>query len=151
MPTITLKNETEMIQFGNYCAERLPNRCVCFLRGDLGAGKTTWMKGVLKGLGSQEILRSPTYPIVQNYRIDDKTVVHFDLYRLTGADDFEESGLGDEVDSADYLFVEWPKRARSQLPAPDFELIFQIGTNEHLVTLSEDGFETLKLTDWQKQ
>ena len=145
MPTLTFSKEQEMIEFGKICAKQISNPCVCYLMGDLGAGKTTWMKGVLKGLGSDEILRSPTYPIVQRYVVDHKNLVHFDLYRLSGADDFIDSGLGDELESADYLFVEWPRRAKSCLPAADFELKFQVTGDNHSITMSDACYKRLRL------
>jgi tRNA threonylcarbamoyladenosine biosynthesis protein TsaE len=144
MPTITLQKEDEMIALGAYCAKQLPPRCVCYLMGDLGAGKTTWMKGIIKGLGSDEILRSPTYPIVQHYSVNNKQLAHFDLYRLHGADDFLDSGLGDQLDE-DYVFIEWPRRAKECLPAPDFELTFQVTGTDHTISMDDAGFEQLRL------
>lgn len=144
MPTITVQKEEQMIALGEYCAKHLPENCVCYLTGDLGAGKTTWMKGVLKGLGSDDVLRSPTYPIVQNYIINKKKLAHFDLYRLQGADDFLDSGLSDELEN-DYVFIEWPDRAKECLPPPNVELLFQVNGTYHTVTLKDSCFQALQL------
>ena len=127
------KTAEDMIDFGKTFAQKLPKRCVCYLQGDLGSGKTTWMKGVLAGLGSTETLRSPTYPIVQVYSINDKKLAHFDLYRINGDDDFLDSGLDDVCKEADYVFIEWPDRVNCVLPCPDIELCFQIMAECHAV------------------
>lgn len=134
MTVFELKTAEDMIEFGKKFALQLPERCVCYLQGDLGAGKTTWMKGVLAGLGSTETLRSPTYPIVQVYSIGSKKLAHFDLYRINGDDDFLDSGLADECEAADYVFIEWPSRVNHVLPNPDIELRFQIMAQCHSVT-----------------
>jgi tRNA threonylcarbamoyladenosine biosynthesis protein TsaE len=148
MPTITLHDEEAMIALGAYCAQHLPARAVCYLIGDLGAGKTTWMKGILRGLGSTEVLRSPTYPIVQHYQVGDKMLAHFDLYRLNGCDDFLDSGLGDEIDQADYVFIEWPIRAKSCLPPANLEIIFQIALHSHTATFDKVAYDVFELRSY---
>jgi tRNA threonylcarbamoyladenosine biosynthesis protein TsaE len=146
MPTITVEKEATMIALGKHCAKQLTPPFVCYLMGDLGAGKTTWMKGILKGLGSKERLTSPTYPIVKRYQIGNKSLIHFDLYRLNGIDDFIDSGLTDELELADYLFIEWPMRAKACLPPPDIELTFEVSRNHHLVTMDSISFKALGLS-----
>ena len=136
MTTLHLNTADDMIAFGKEFAQKLPESCTCYLQGELGAGKTTWMKGLLAGLGSEEVLRSPTYPIVQVYSLGEKTLAHFDLYRINGDDDFFDSGLLDELEAADYVFIEWPCRVKNALPSADIELCFRIMPEYHSVTVS---------------
>ena len=137
MTTHDLATAADMMAFGEQFAQQLPGSCICYLQGELGAGKTTWMKGLLAGLGSQETLRSPTYPIVQVYHLVGKTLAHFDLYRINGDDDFLDSGLLDELEAADYVFIEWPSKVKKALPAADIELSFHIMPEYHSVTVAD--------------
>jgi tRNA threonylcarbamoyladenosine biosynthesis protein TsaE len=146
MPTIIVENHLKMIALGEYCAKQLTPPVVCYLTGNLGAGKTTFMKGILTGLGSDEALTSPTYPLIKRYTITNKQLVHFDLYRLTGVDDFIDSGLTDEFELADYIFIEWPLRAKACLPPANIELTFEITGNEHTVMMDNQAFEILHLS-----
>jgi tRNA threonylcarbamoyladenosine biosynthesis protein TsaE len=81
------------------------------LRGGLGSGKTTWVRAMLRGLGYGGRVPSPTYTLVEHYRIDGLTVAHFDLYRLAAAAEIENLGLRDWMaESAAWLLIEWPER-----------------------------------------
>lgn len=93
-----------------------------FLRGDLGAGKTTVARGLLRALGVAEVVRSPSYTLLETYESAGHRVLHLDLYRLAGGGELSALGLRDELDPGVLLLVEWPERAREALPAPDVEL-----------------------------
>ena len=90
------------------------------LIGDLGAGKTTLVRGVLRGLGFTGRVKSPTYPLLETYVVDDLVVVHFDLYRLESPDAFTEAGFEEYFAGPGLRFVEWPDRAGARLPNPDW-------------------------------
>ena len=90
------------------------------LVGDLGAGKTTLVRGVLRGLGYHGRVKSPTYPLLETYRIGDLNLAHFDLYRLESPDAFVEAGFDEEFSGPGLRFVEWPDRAEGRLPPPDW-------------------------------
>jgi len=82
------------------------------LRGDLGAGKTTWMRGLLRGLGVRGAVRSPTYTLVEPYDVGELWVVHADLYRLGDDSELTPLGLDEWFDRAQaWIFVEWPERS----------------------------------------
>lgn len=97
--------------------------CV-LLSGDLGAGKTTWVRAMLRALGHDGPVRSPTYAIVEPYRIGDLDVYHLDLYRIADPGELEFLGLRDWLLPDSLMLVEWPEHADGWLPEPDLALRF---------------------------
>ncbi len=92
---------------------------IWILEGTLGAGKTTLVQAMLKEWGVQGPVQSPTYSYVSIYRLADKTIYHFDLYRLTSADDFIQAGFDEYLyDEHAVVLIEWPEIVRSLLPKP---------------------------------
>lgn len=81
------------------------------LAGDLGAGKTTFVRGLLDALGVAGPVRSPTYTLVESYRAGDRTVHHLDWYRLAGEDDLEALGFRELLGARQWVLAEWPERA----------------------------------------
>jgi tRNA threonylcarbamoyladenosine biosynthesis protein TsaE len=115
--------------FGRCLAARLPRPCVVLLSGDLGAGKTTLVRGVLRGFGHRGAVRSPTFTLLEPYDLGDRHLYHLDLYRLGDAEELEYLGLRDLVDEDSLLFVEWPERATDALPAPDLAIRIAYATS----------------------
>jgi tRNA threonylcarbamoyladenosine biosynthesis protein TsaE len=95
------------------------------LRGDLGAGKTTLVRGVLQGLGHSGRVKSPTYGLVENYQLGDIHICHFDLYRLAHPEELEFLGVRDLLDGQ-VAFFEWPERANGWLGAADVEIAMAV-------------------------
>lgn len=95
---------------------------VVFLSGELGAGKTTLVRALLRALGHDGAVRSPTYAIVEPYRIDGLEVYHLDLYRIADPDELEYLGLREWLRPGVLLLVEWPERGQDALPVPDLHL-----------------------------
>jgi len=93
-----------------------------YLRGELGAGKTTCVRSLLRTLGVDGLIRSPTYTLVEAYQPRGITCVHVDLYRLQGPVEVDELGLRDYFDRECLLLVEWPEKGGSALPPADLEL-----------------------------
>src|SRR5690606_2567743 len=91
-------------------AAALPHRAVVHLRGDLGAGKTTLARGLLRALGVQGPVRSPTYTLVERYATSAGTVLHLDLYRIADPGELEFLGLDADEDDARLWLLEWPER-----------------------------------------
>jgi tRNA threonylcarbamoyladenosine biosynthesis protein TsaE len=93
-----------------------------YLHGDLGAGKTTFARALLQALGVGARIKSPTYSLLESYRVDGYDVHHLDLYRIADPGELEWLGLGEIADGTSLVLVEWPERGAGALPAADLEL-----------------------------
>lgn len=110
------------------------------LTGELGAGKTTLVGGLLKALGHAGPVRSPTYALIEPYRLADRDVHHCDLYRLRDPGELEDLGLRDLLTPRSVLLVEWPERAGSRLPPPDLSLRLEYSaTGRHVQVTSSSA------------
>ena len=109
---------------GRALARTRPASAMAFLHGDLGAGKSTLARALLRALGVQGAIRSPTYTLVERYPIEGGEAWHLDLYRIGDADELDFLGL-DEA-SATLWLVEWPERGAAALPAADLEVALEV-------------------------
>ena len=116
---IFLKDDTSQQALAAEFARNSPPGTVIFLQGDLGTGKTTFVRGFLRALGHEGIVKSPTYTLVEPYLIDNKRIYHFDLYRLGVPDELEYAGGRDYFDGESICLVEWPEKAAGFLPEAD--------------------------------
>ena len=105
-------------------ARALQPPIVLFLRGDLGAGKTTFARAYIHALGYEGYVKSPSYGLLETYRVDQQSVLHLDLYRIEDPEELEFLAIRDQFDDSTVLLVEWPDRGRALLPAPDLVLDF---------------------------
>jgi tRNA threonylcarbamoyladenosine biosynthesis protein TsaE len=131
---------------GAALAASCPTGVTIHLRGDLGAGKTTLVRGFLRGRGHEGPVRSPTYTLIEPYELADGAVYHLDLYRLGDPEELEYLGLRDLLDGEVTLLIEWPERGEGWLPAPD--LVVEIAHREtgrdiRIKALSQTGEDVL--------
>ena len=108
---------------------------VVYLQGELGAGKTTCVRSLLRALGVAGLVRSPTYTLVETYSLDALTCVHVDLYRLQALTEVDELGLRDLVGPGCLLLVEWPERGGVALPPADLDLALRYVGDARQTTL----------------
>lgn len=118
-------SDDETQRLGEEFASQLQSGDIVLLYGDLGYGKTTFVKGAMKGLGIQERIISPTFTIIRTHG----NVHHIDLYRLEGEKQLEEIGLQEILrDPAMITFVEWPEKIK-KLPQKYIEVVMNINTD----------------------
>lgn len=115
--SLPLPDEEATRALGAALAETVPAGLVC-LYGELGAGKTTLVRGLLRHLGHAGAVRSPTYTLVESYQPGGRRVHHLDLYRLGHPEELEFIGLRDLLQPTDTVLVEWPERGEGVLPSP---------------------------------
>jgi tRNA threonylcarbamoyladenosine biosynthesis protein TsaE len=120
----SVPDEAAQMALGESLAVPLRNLhpLVIFLEGNLGAGKTTLVRGLLRGLGYLGPVRSPTYTLIEPYEIAGQSIVHLDLYRLGDPEELEYLGLRDLIAAGSTLLVEWPRRGYGALPEPDIRV-----------------------------
>jgi tRNA threonylcarbamoyladenosine biosynthesis protein TsaE len=123
---IHLPNEAATIAFAARFARTLAPGLVIYLRGHLGAGKTTLVRALLQALGHTGRVKSPTYTLVEHYAAAGLNLRHFDLYRFRDADEWESAGFRDEFDGRNVCLVEWPEQASGLLPQADIGITFNI-------------------------
>jgi tRNA threonylcarbamoyladenosine biosynthesis protein TsaE len=117
-----LADEAHMLTFGRALGTLLIPGLTIFLRGELGAGKTTLARGILRGLGYEGRVKSPTYTLVELYNLSRLYLYHFDFYRLDNPHAWIDAGLRECFSPAAVCLVEWPERAGSTLPPADLDI-----------------------------
>ena len=119
---LNLGSATDTEALGARLASTLRPGNILYLSGDLGAGKTTLVRGLLHTLGHRGTVKSPTYTLVEPYQIGDWRLFHWDLYRLADPEELDFLGLRDQLDGQAALLIEWPERGQGELPAADVEI-----------------------------
>jgi tRNA threonylcarbamoyladenosine biosynthesis protein TsaE len=122
-----------------------PSGAVLYLQGELGAGKTTCVRSLLRTLGVTGLVRSPTYTLVETYHLATLTCVHVDLYRLQSLTEVDELGLRDLVGPGSLIMVEWPEKGGVALPPADLDLTLRYVDEARQAALSA---KTLLGTEW---
>jgi tRNA threonylcarbamoyladenosine biosynthesis protein TsaE len=107
---------------GARLAPALRGGMIVTLQGDLGTGKTTLVRGLLRALGVSGAVKSPTYTLVEHYMVSSLYFYHFDFYRFTNPNEWDYAGMSDYFRDDAVCIVEWPERVGDRLPAPDLAL-----------------------------
>ena len=124
--TLEVAGEAAQLRLGKRLAELLRTyRGIVYLQGDLGAGKTTLVRGLLRGLGYQGAVRSPTYTLIEPYDDVEPPVVHLDLYRLADPEELDYLGLRDLLERPRLILIEWPERGAGALPPADLLVVIE--------------------------
>jgi tRNA threonylcarbamoyladenosine biosynthesis protein TsaE len=141
-----LPDEQSTVAFAARLSRVLKPGLVIYLRGDLGSGKTTLVRGLLNALGYHGRVKSPTYTLLEQYETGGLNLRHFDLYRFRDPAEWESAGFNDEFDGHNICLVEWPEMAGTLLPSADLEINFEIlpdGRNISVHALTDTGRECL--------
>ena len=144
--SLELEDEVASLRLGQRLAATLPARAVVHLQGDLGAGKTTLARALLRALGVEGAIKSPTYTLIERYPVEGGEVAHLDLYRIADPEELSFLGLDELADSARLWLVEWPDRGAAFLPAADLCIGLAVageGRRAELRALSSRGADWL--------
>jgi len=142
-----LADEDATLALGNDMAAGLVPGMLVALHGPLGAGKTTLARGILRGLGFEGRVKSPTYALVELYELSRLDLYHFDLYRFNDPEELIEAGLQEVFNESNVCIVEWAERAGSLLPVADLEVTLATangGRTALLTAQTENGRRCLK-------
>jgi len=157
-----LPDETATLEFGAVLANIIQPNLAIYLHGDLGAGKTTLVRGLLHALGYVGKVKSPTYTLVESYEIKSHAIsnlmlYHFDLYRFNDEEEWEEAGFRDYFNAHSVCLIEWSEKAQNVLPMPDLNITLAIknfgenmGRNIRVSAHTALGQQCLQATSIQK-
>jgi tRNA threonylcarbamoyladenosine biosynthesis protein TsaE len=144
---LNLSDEYATLALAHRLAAQLKPGMVVYLHGELGAGNTTLVRGVLNELGYAGRVKSPTYTLVEPYHIAGLDLRHFDLYRMHDENEWESAGFRDEFDGHNIFFIEWPEKAQNLIPRADIEIDLEIlprGRNAEIHANTEMGKQCLE-------
>lgn len=129
-----IKTETEMMNLGGELSKICDCSCIVYLTGELGAGKTVLVRGFLRALGYKDAIKSPTYTLVESYKLSGKQIYHFDLYRVTNQmEELENIGIRDYFSHQAICLIEWPENGKGMLPKADVICDIKIINDERKV------------------
>jgi tRNA threonylcarbamoyladenosine biosynthesis protein TsaE len=128
------------------------NACIT-LDGELGAGKTTFVRHMLQALGVTGRVKSPTYAVVEPYEVDAGHIWHFDFYRFTDPQEWEDAGFRDIFASEGLKLCEWPANAQGMLPAPDIAMHIRVDDDDqrHIALNSHTAMGSVLLSRLETQ
>jgi len=130
---IVLSNVERVTQLAEQFATLQQTGLLVFLEGDLGVGKTTFVRALLRAMGYKGKVKSPTYTLVESYELANSLLVHhFDLYRLQNPRELDDLGIEEYITPNTLVFVEWPEQGKGMLPSPDLTFHYDYDTHyEH--------------------
>ena len=131
---IELPNEGATLNLGAQLAGEI-NEGIVFLKGELGVGKTTLVRGYLRALGYEGAVKSPTYTLVEPYELAGIPLAHLDLYRVSDPVELEYIGLEEIFEESSLAFIEWPERGNGYLPSPDLVVTLSLEAQTRIASL----------------
>lgn len=149
---VQLNDEVAHVAFGEALGQALKGHGLVYLEGDLGAGKTTLTRGILRAYGYQGAVKSPTYTLVEPYELGEQRIYHLDLYRLADPEELEFIGGRDVLADDALCLIEWPSRGEGWLPAADLRIQLSVaeqGRSAQLIVGSPLGQRVLEQLESQ--
>lgn len=132
--TCLLRSEEETVIFGEKVAKVVKQAALLTIEGELGTGKTTLCRGILRGLGVQGAVKSPTFTLVEPYLLGDRQIYHFDFYRLEDPQELEYIGIEDYFSQDCLCLVEWPNKGQGYLPSADVCVQLRVADSGRMLT-----------------
>ncbi|MCF8197256.1 MAG: tRNA (adenosine(37)-N6)-threonylcarbamoyltransferase complex ATPase subunit type 1 TsaE [Sulfuritalea sp.] len=129
--TLALPSEADTLSLGAVVAANLAPGMVIWLEGDLGAGKTTLVRGLLRAAGDDGPVKSPSYTLLELHVVSGLHFYHFDFYRLNQAEEFLDAGLDEYFSGSGICLVEWPDKAAPYLPAADMRIELRVESHDN--------------------
>ncbi|HEY9030770.1 MAG TPA: tRNA (adenosine(37)-N6)-threonylcarbamoyltransferase complex ATPase subunit type 1 TsaE [Kangiella sp.] len=141
---VDLSDESQTVLMGQKLAACIKAPMTIYFKGELGAGKTTLVRGILRGLGYQGATKSPTYTLVEPYELLDVTIYHFDLYRLSDPEELEFIGIREYQQPDSFMLIEWPDKGKGMIPKPDLVIELDYNNEGRRVNLSSEHTELMQ-------
>jgi tRNA threonylcarbamoyladenosine biosynthesis protein TsaE len=152
LKTVKVQDERAMEQLGGQLFQALDAGMVILLSGELGAGKTTLVRGFLRAMSYTGNVKSPTYTLVEPYEIQGKQVYHFDFYRLNSSQELEYMGIRDYFNANAFCLIEWPQKAQDVIASGDLAIDIEMENPGRKVTiraLSLSGINALQRLNYE--
>lgn len=134
---VDISKLSQLHKFAKFISQNLKPGDVIYLQGDLGSGKTTFTQMLIQSLGYEGVVKSPTYAIYENYDLNEYSVVHMDLYRLSSPEELYYLAIDEIFDQQNIVIIEWPDKGLSVLPPPNIILNFELIDSESRVLIAD--------------
>lgn len=145
-----LHDENATLAFGASLAPALESPLIVYLEGGLGAGKTTLVRGLLRQIGYQGAVKSPTYALVESYPFEQYIIHHFDLYRFTDPSEWQEAGLDEFSDGNQICLIEWAQQGEDYVPEPDITISLNYNHSSRIASVfAHTNIGNRVLTTWK--
>ncbi len=143
-----IQGDQAMESLGAAIGQALDWRGTVWLAGDLGAGKTTLSRGLIRAAGHEGAVKSPTFTLVEPYELEHCTIYHFDLYRLVDPEELEFLGIRDYFADDSLCLVEWPEQGAGVLPQPDLTVTIKVDGDGRSMQIKGHGARGLAASQW---